>query len=185
MSSLTHKKLLNLTHDWLRTFLPHCLAKAPFCCLWPGSLESFGWCRVESSILARSGKPHLLGQVNRVSFGLLNEDDCKQALADDPHCPPSRLKLAVPFVGKDVPSMISPLSPLVPPSSYHEASPPKKTRRISPPGLPGTDMTPSRPNQIAARATVVWLAQLLLFLGPTRVQLWPWSHQRFLGGPSP
>ena len=22
-----HKKLLNLTHDWLRTFMPHCLAK--------------------------------------------------------------------------------------------------------------------------------------------------------------
>jgi len=25
--SPAHKKLLNLTHDWLRTFLPHCLAK--------------------------------------------------------------------------------------------------------------------------------------------------------------
>ena len=25
--SLTHKKLLNLAHDWLRTFLPHVIAK--------------------------------------------------------------------------------------------------------------------------------------------------------------
>jgi hypothetical protein len=63
--SLVQKKLLNLSHDWLRTFLPHCLAK-----------------------------------VNRVSFGLLSEEDCEAALAIDPLMPPSRLKLAVPFVGK-------------------------------------------------------------------------------------
>ena len=70
--SPAHKKLLNLTHDWLRTFLPHCLAK-----------------------------------VNRVSFGLLNEEDCRAALDEDPHVPRSRLKLAIPFVGKDVPSKSS------------------------------------------------------------------------------
>jgi thioredoxin len=67
--SPTHKKLLNLTHDWLRTFLPHCLAK-----------------------------------VNRVSFGLLNSRECATALHDDPFVPRSRLALAVPFIGKDVPS---------------------------------------------------------------------------------
>jgi hypothetical protein len=72
VTSAMHKKLLNLCHNWLSTFLPHCLAK-----------------------------------VNRVSFGLLSADDCKAALAADPHVPRSRLKLAVPFVGKDVPSKSS------------------------------------------------------------------------------
>jgi hypothetical protein len=72
VASPTHKKLLNLCHDWLKTFMPHCLAK-----------------------------------VNRVSFGLLSEADCDKALAEDPHVPRSRLKLAVPFVGKDVPSASS------------------------------------------------------------------------------
>jgi len=67
-----HKKLLNLTRDWLRTYLPHCL-----------------------------------GKINRVSFGLLNDEDCKRALKEDPLMPRSRLKLAVPFVGKDVPSSSS------------------------------------------------------------------------------
>ncbi len=66
------KKLLNLAHDWLHTFLPHCMKK-----------------------------------VNRVSFGLLNDQECKNALLQDPLLPPSRLKLGVPFVGKDVPSQSS------------------------------------------------------------------------------
>jgi hypothetical protein len=66
------KKLLNLAHDWLQTFLPHCLKK-----------------------------------VNRVSFGLLNDAECRAALQIDPMLPPSRLKLSVPFVGKDVPSQSS------------------------------------------------------------------------------
>ena len=69
----THqKKLLNLSHDWLHTYLPHCMKK-----------------------------------VNRVSFGLLNDGECKSALTVDPLLPPSRLKLGVPFVGKDVPSQSS------------------------------------------------------------------------------
>mmetsp|Transcript_21594 Transcript_21594/g.31811 ORF Transcript_21594/g.31811 Transcript_21594/m.31811 type:complete len:2705 (-) Transcript_21594:384-8498(-) len=72
VESTLHKKMLNLCHSWLRTFLPHCLSK-----------------------------------INRVSFGLLNSDDCQKALADDPNVPRSRLKLAVPFVGKDVPSKSS------------------------------------------------------------------------------
>jgi hypothetical protein len=72
VTSPLHKKLLNLCHNWLSTFLPHCLAK-----------------------------------VNRVSFGLLSPDDIKAALETDPHVPRSRLKLAVPFMGKDVPSKSS------------------------------------------------------------------------------
>ena len=72
VTSPLHKKLLNLAHGWLKTYLPHCLAK-----------------------------------VNRVSFGLLNSEDCKAALLADPHVPRSRLKLAIPFVGKDVPSKAS------------------------------------------------------------------------------
>ena len=72
VTSPHQKKLLNLSHNWLRTFLPHCLAK-----------------------------------VNRVSFGLLSKEDCKAALEADPMVPRSRLKLAVPFVGKDVPSRAS------------------------------------------------------------------------------
>ena len=72
VSSPLQKKLLNLCHNWLSTFLPHCLAK-----------------------------------VNRVSFGLLSVEDCKAAIAENPFVPRSRLKLAVPFVGKDVPSKAS------------------------------------------------------------------------------
>jgi hypothetical protein len=69
VTSPIHKKLLNLCHGWLSTFLPHCLAK-----------------------------------VNRVSFGLLTAEDIADALEADPQVPRSRLKLAVPFMGKDVPS---------------------------------------------------------------------------------
>ena len=72
VTSPTQKKLLNLCYDWLRTFLPHILAK-----------------------------------VNRVSFGLLSSKDCSAALEVDAMVPQSRLKLAVPFVGKDVPSRSS------------------------------------------------------------------------------
>ena len=72
MVPLHHKKLLNFAHDWLCTFLPHCMAK-----------------------------------VNRVSFGLLTESECRSALRKEPNMPRSRLKLAVPFLGKDVPSTSS------------------------------------------------------------------------------
>ena len=72
VTSSHHKKLLNLSYQWLQTFLPHCLAK-----------------------------------VNRVSFGLLSRKDCQHALEVDPFVPRSRLKLAVPFIGKDVPSRSS------------------------------------------------------------------------------
>lgn len=69
---IQHKKMLNLTHDWLHVFLPHCMKK-----------------------------------VNRVSFGLLSDQECARALAVDPLMPQSRLKLGIPFVGKDVPSAAS------------------------------------------------------------------------------
>ena len=69
---IQHKKMLNLTHDWLHVFLPHCMKK-----------------------------------VNRVSFGLLSDQECADALAVDPLMPQSRLKLGIPFVGKDVPSAAS------------------------------------------------------------------------------
>ena len=71
-TSFKCKKLLNLTHDWLLTFFPHCMKK-----------------------------------INRVSFGLLNKKDCEKALEKDPLMPRTRLKLAVPFLGKDVPSSSS------------------------------------------------------------------------------
>ncbi|CAM9352510.1 unnamed protein product, partial [Phaeothamnion confervicola] len=70
-----HVKLLNLTHDWLRSFLPH-----------------------------------VLGKVDRVGYGLLGPADLKRALALDPNMPKSRRLLAVPFVGKDVPSRASEFS---------------------------------------------------------------------------
>jgi hypothetical protein len=49
----------------------------------------------------------VLAKVNRVTFGLLTESECTAALEEDAHVPRSRLKLAVPFVGKDVPSRSS------------------------------------------------------------------------------
>ncbi|CAM9444296.1 unnamed protein product, partial [Hapterophycus canaliculatus] len=67
--------MLNLTHDWLRSFLPHVLTK-----------------------------------IDRVSFGLLTPADLERALEADPKMPKSRKLLAVPFVGKDVPSRASEFS---------------------------------------------------------------------------
>jgi hypothetical protein len=65
-------RLLNLASSWLRTFLPHVIAK-----------------------------------INRVSYGLLSEEEHKRLLKQEPMMPRSRFKLAVPFVGKDVPSRAS------------------------------------------------------------------------------
>ncbi|CAM9096575.1 unnamed protein product, partial [Heterosigma akashiwo] len=64
--------MLNLAHDWLRSYLPHVLQK-----------------------------------IDRVSFGIFNKGDYDRAIKADPHMPRSRAKLAVPFVGKDVPSRSS------------------------------------------------------------------------------
>jgi hypothetical protein len=55
----------------------------------------------------KSYLPHVLQKVDRVSFGLLNKDDYDRAIAADPHMPRTRGKLAIPFVGKDVPSRSS------------------------------------------------------------------------------
>jgi len=65
-------KLLNLTKEWLRTYLPFTLQK-----------------------------------IDRVSFGLLSTDEYQRLLQTEPHMPRSRFKLAIPFVGKDVPSRAS------------------------------------------------------------------------------
>jgi hypothetical protein len=49
--------------------------------------------------------PHILQKVNRVSFGLMTQNECMTALEKDPRTPTSkgRLNLAIPFVGKDAP----------------------------------------------------------------------------------
>jgi len=67
-----HVKLLNLSHDWLKSFLPHCLQK-----------------------------------IDRVSFGIMNALDLQRAFEADAAMPKTRAKLAIPFVGKDVPSRSS------------------------------------------------------------------------------
>lgn len=51
--------------------------------------------------------PHILQKIDRVSFGIMNEEDYERAKAADPHMPRTRAKLAIPFVGKDVPSRSS------------------------------------------------------------------------------
>jgi thiol-disulfide isomerase/thioredoxin len=53
--------------------------------------------------------PHVLAKINRVSFGLLTPADLATC---DPHMPYSRRVMAVPFVGKDVPSRASEVSAL-------------------------------------------------------------------------
>lgn len=63
-------QLLNLTRDWVCTFVPHCL-----------------------------------GKINRVAYGLLQR--CHGDLLTRATVPESRKVLAVPFVGKDVPSATS------------------------------------------------------------------------------
>ena len=50
--------------------------------------------------------PHVLGKIDRVSFGLLDDD----YLSTHHHDPTSRKLLAVPFIGKDVPSARSEFS---------------------------------------------------------------------------
>ena len=51
--------------------------------------------------------PHVLTKINRVHYGLLTPDDLQRALKLDPNMPEARKLLAVPFVGKDVPSRAS------------------------------------------------------------------------------
>lgn len=51
--------------------------------------------------------PHVMSKVDRVSYGLLNEEDLAKFAKLDPNMPKSRKLLAIPFVGKDVPSRSS------------------------------------------------------------------------------
>ena len=51
--------------------------------------------------------PHCLQKIDRVSFGLLSAAEVLKLQRLDPHTPRSRLKLAIPFLGKDVPSTAS------------------------------------------------------------------------------
>ena len=55
----------------------------------------------------RTYLPHTLQKIDRVSFGLLSTAEYARLLKTEPHMPRSRFKLAIPFVGKDVPSRAS------------------------------------------------------------------------------
>ena len=51
--------------------------------------------------------PHVLRKIDRVHYGLLQPAELQRALSLDPNMPESRKLVAVPFVGKDVPSRAS------------------------------------------------------------------------------
>eukprot|EP00930_Biecheleria_cincta_P027556 TRINITY_DN19334_c0_g1_i1.p1 TRINITY_DN19334_c0_g1~~TRINITY_DN19334_c0_g1_i1.p1 ORF type:complete len:4939 (-),score=993.22 TRINITY_DN19334_c0_g1_i1:298-13221(-) len=51
--------------------------------------------------------PHCLQKIDRVTFGIMTDDQVKACLAEQPLMPLTRAKLAIPFVGKDVPSQSS------------------------------------------------------------------------------
>ena len=55
----------------------------------------------------RTYLPFTLQKIDRVTFGLLSEDEYARLKKSEPHMPRSRFKLAIPFVGKDVPSRAS------------------------------------------------------------------------------
>lgn len=63
----------------------------------------------------RTLMPHCLSKIDRVSYGILNPEDLKMI---DPRAPLSRKLMAVPFVGKDVPSRSSEFAHPV--SCFHE-----------------------------------------------------------------
>ncbi|CUG86246.1 Hypothetical protein, putative, partial [Bodo saltans] len=51
--------------------------------------------------------PHILQKIDRVSFGIMNNEDMRRAREDHPHMPQSRYVTAIPFIGKDLPSQSS------------------------------------------------------------------------------
>eukprot|EP01063_Lacrimia_lanifica_P039595 TRINITY_DN8724_c1_g4_i1.p1 TRINITY_DN8724_c1_g4~~TRINITY_DN8724_c1_g4_i1.p1 ORF type:complete len:4579 (+),score=2099.61 TRINITY_DN8724_c1_g4_i1:248-13984(+) len=51
--------------------------------------------------------PHTLQKIDRVSFGIMTPFDIDRALEENPQMPRSRIKLAIPFIGKDLPSQSS------------------------------------------------------------------------------
>ena len=55
----------------------------------------------------RTYLPHALQKIDRVSYGLLSQEEYKRLAVSEPHMPRSRVKLAIPFLGKDVPSQAS------------------------------------------------------------------------------
>jgi hypothetical protein len=59
---------------------------------------------VQASDWTRTILPHCLSKINRVAYGMLTPADLA---AIDPLTPESRKLLAVPFIGKDVPSRSS------------------------------------------------------------------------------
>jgi hypothetical protein len=71
-------------------------------------VEGFDVSTIKLLNLARSWVltllPHVLSKIHRVGFGILRPSDLSMV---DPKSPPSRKLLAVPFVGKDVPSRAS------------------------------------------------------------------------------
>ena len=58
----------------------------------------------------QSFTPHVFSKIDRVSFGLLREYELNVMLKEDPKMPFSRRVLAIPFIGKDVPSRSSEFS---------------------------------------------------------------------------
>eukprot|EP00917_Polyrhabdina_sp_WS-2016_P024025 GHVP01052046.1.p1 GENE.GHVP01052046.1~~GHVP01052046.1.p1 ORF type:complete len:1824 (-),score=350.62 GHVP01052046.1:2389-7860(-) len=57
--------------------------------------------------LLNSVIPHVLTKVNRVSFGVLRPEELAAQLKLNPKMPKNRLLLAIPFLGKDAPSLTS------------------------------------------------------------------------------
>jgi hypothetical protein len=51
--------------------------------------------------------PHILQKIDRVSFGIMNQDDIRRAEEEHPNMPASRFVTAIPFIGKDLPSQSS------------------------------------------------------------------------------
>ena len=51
--------------------------------------------------------PFSLQKIDRVTFGIMSSEQVAAALAEQPLMPLTRAKLAIPFVGKDVPSQSS------------------------------------------------------------------------------
>ena len=103
-------KLLNLAHDWLHSYLPFCLGQKhrPRSPSFAGHSHAQALLTVNGAVL---GPVCLcLGKIDRVSFGLLNDDELVKALAADPKMPKSRRVTAIPFIGKDVPSQRSEFS---------------------------------------------------------------------------
>ena len=75
---------------------------------WGYLMQRDAWHLVQMGLdWLKSYLPHCLQKIDRVSFGIMNSLDTQRALDADPNMPATRAKLAIPFVGKDVPSQSS------------------------------------------------------------------------------